>query len=276
MNLVEKGYYWEGMQQYIRDYVSRCRICFRAKKRNRRRHGTLNPLPVPQGPWLWTESDHIVKLPKSGEYDSIYVIVDQFTKMAEFTWNNHYHHSIRTTPFYANYGRHPVLTDRAPLEDIPVPKRVERIHEVQKEIEGDLHLASRIQKKYFDQRRGMNPQFQIGERVYLETENLVTDEGSRKLSDKRTGPFEIVRKISESAYELKLPPHMNCHPVFNIDLLSKTPIDKISGRRPTEPSPIVAEGEPQYEVENIIDSNWYYGHLQNKINYKGYGKEHDE
>ncbi len=149
--------------------------------------------------------------------------------MAEFAWNNHYHHSIRITPFYANYGRHPVLTNRAPLEDIPVPKRVERIHEVQKEIEGDLHLVSRIQKKYFDQRRGMNPQFQVGERVYLETENLVTDEGSRKLSDKRTGPFEIVRRISESAYELKLPPHMNCHPVFNIDLLSKTPIDKISG-----------------------------------------------
>ena len=48
MNLVEKGYYWEGMQQYIRDYVSRCRICFRAKKRNRRRHGTLNALQYPR------------------------------------------------------------------------------------------------------------------------------------------------------------------------------------------------------------------------------------
>jgi hypothetical protein len=36
------------------------------------------------------------------------------------------------------------------------------------------------------------------------------------------------------------------------------------------------KGEPHYEVEEIIDSNWYYGHLQYKIKYKGYGKEHDE
>ena len=375
LDLVEKGYYWEGMQQYIKDYVSGCRICFRAKKRNRKRHGTLNPLPVPEGPWLWTESDHIVKLPKSGEYDSIYVVVDRFTKMAhlipctekkgeeditelhlkhvwklhglplihssdrhgnftseftrklfkglgieqrfstayhpqtqgqvenlngwletylrmfcnhqkdnwsnllhqaEFAWNNHYHHSIQTTPFYANYGRHPVITDRAPVENIPIPKRIERIQEIQKEIKADLHLATRIQKKYFDQRRGRNPEFQVGEKVFLETENLISDEGSKKLSDKRTGPFEIVKQISESAYQLKLPPHMNCHPVFNVDLLSKVQPDKIPGRRPKEPSPVIIEGEPHYEVEQIIDSNWYYGHLQYKVKYRGYDKEHDE
>jgi len=308
------------MQHYIRDYVSGCWTCFRAKKRNRKKHGTLNPLPVPKGPWLWTESDHIVKLPLSGEFDSIYVVVDRFTKMAhfvpcteakgeeditemhlkhvwklhglplihstdrhgnftseftrklfrglgieqrfsmayhpqtqgqvenlngwletylrmfcnhqknnwsqllhlaEFAWNNHYHHSIRTTPFYANYGRHPVLTDRAPFDKTSIPKRVERIHEVQKDIEGDLHLASKIQKANFDQRRNKNPQFEVGDKVYLEVENLVTDEGSKKLSDKRTGPFKIIKKVSDSAYKLKLPPHMNCHPVFNIDLLSK-------------------------------------------------------
>jgi transposase InsO family protein len=246
MNLVGRGYQWKGMQQYIRDYVTGCQVCIRAKKRNSRRHGTLNPLPVPEGPWLWTESDHIVKLPESKGFDSIYVIVDRFTKMAhfvpcteakgeediidlhlkhvwkhhglplvhstdrhgnfssdyikklfkglgieqrfstayhpqtqgqvenlngwletylrmfcdhqkknwsgllhlaEFAWNNHYHHSIKTTPFFANYARHPVLTDRAPLEEASTPNRIQRIHEVQKDIEGDLHLAQRIQKE---------------------------------------------------------------------------------------------------------------------------------
>ena len=39
---------------------------------------------MPEGPWQWTESDHIVKLPKSKGFDSIYVVVDQFTKMAHF------------------------------------------------------------------------------------------------------------------------------------------------------------------------------------------------
>ena len=29
-------------------------------------------------------------------------------------------------------------------------------------------------------------------------------------------------------------------------------------------------------MEKIIASNWYYNHLQYKIRYQGYGKEHDE
>jgi len=69
---------------------------------------------------------------------------------------------------------------------------------------------------------------------------------------------------------------MKCHPVFNIDLLSKEWPDRIPGRKPDEPAPIIIEGEPQYEVEEIIGANWYYRHLQYKIKYKGYGKEHDE
>ena len=71
-DLVAKGYYWEGRDQYIRDYVTGCQTCIRAKKRNYRRHGMLNPLPNPEGPWLWTELDHIVKLPTSNGFDSIY------------------------------------------------------------------------------------------------------------------------------------------------------------------------------------------------------------
>ena len=148
--------------------------------------------------------------------------------------------------------------------------------EVQKDIEGDLGLVQKIQKKHFDQWRNKNPQLEEGDKVYLEMENLITDEGSKKLSDKRTGPFKVVKKISDTVYELKLPPHMKCHPVFNIDLLTKEKPDPIPGRRPKEPAPIIIEGEPQYEVERLIDSNWYYGHLQYKVRYKGYGKEHDE
>ena len=127
--------------------------------------------------------------------------------------------------------------------------------EVQKDIEGDLSLAQKIQKKHFDQWRSRNPQLEKGDKVYLEMENLITDEGSKKLSDKRTGPFKVVKKISDSVYELKLPPHMKCHPVFNIDLLTKEKPDQIPGRRPKEPTPVVIEGEPQYEVEQFVDSN---------------------
>ena len=147
---------------------------------------------------------------------------------------------------------------------------------MQKNIEGDLGLVQRIQKKHFDQWRSKNPQLEEGDKVYLEMENLIMDEGSKKLSNKRTGPFKVVKKISDTVYELKLPPHMKCHPVFNIDLLTKEKPDRIPGRQSKEPTPVIIEGEPQYKVEKLINSNWYYGHLQYKVRYKGYGKEHNE
>ena len=39
---------------------------------------------------------------------------------------------------------------------------------------------------------------------------------------------------------------------------------------------MVVEGEPQYVVNKIIDLDWYHGHLQYKVQYKDYGKEHDK
>jgi transposase InsO family protein len=82
--LVTRGYTWEGIHDYVTKYVTFCSTCIRAKKWNYKLHGTLKPLLIPEGPWQWTESNHIVKLPKSRGYDSIYVVVNRFTKMAHF------------------------------------------------------------------------------------------------------------------------------------------------------------------------------------------------
>ena len=62
--------------------------------------------------------------------------------LVEFAWNNHYHQSIKMTPVYVNFGRQLVLTDRPPMDSLSITKRVEQIHKLQKDIEGDLHLAS--------------------------------------------------------------------------------------------------------------------------------------
>jgi len=74
--LVTRGYQWEGIHEYVTNYVHGCTICIRAKKRNYKLHRVLKPLPIPKGPWQWMESDHIVKLPKSKGKDAIYVVVN--------------------------------------------------------------------------------------------------------------------------------------------------------------------------------------------------------
>jgi hypothetical protein len=94
---------------------------------------------------------------------------------------------------------------------------------------------------------------------------MVTDKGSKKLSDLCTGPFPILKQIGDSAFKLKLPPHMKCHPVFNVTLLSKVHNDEILGQEPPEPAPVVVEGHDKYIVEKILASNWLGKHFQYKI-----------
>ena len=65
-----------------------------------------------------------------------------------------------------------------------------------------------------------SPDFKVGNKVWLLKGNITTKKNEkRKLSDQMIGPFEIVKKISDLAYELKLPTNMRCHPVFHVSLL---------------------------------------------------------
>ena len=211
--LLGRMYTWPKMKEYVEAYVKGCATCAKAKKRHTREQGKMQPLPNPETPWNWTESDLIGPLPRSKGKDSIYVVVDRFTKYAyfvpcnttetaqslaqlhakhvwaheglprihssdrgpqfraeytkelykklgieqrlstayhpqsqgqvenlngwletylrmfighrqddwvdhlhtaQFAWNNHYHNSIGTTPFFASRIRHPQMTDLPP------------------------------------------------------------------------------------------------------------------------------------------------------------------
>lgn len=59
------------MHDYTTQYINHCSVCIRAKKHNYKQHGVLCPLLILEGPWQWTESNHIVKLPKSKGFNSI-------------------------------------------------------------------------------------------------------------------------------------------------------------------------------------------------------------
>ena len=106
--------------------------------------------------------------------------------------------------------------------------------------------------------------------------NWSTDEGSKKLSDLRTGPFKVVRKVGDWAYQLELPDYLKVHDVFNIALLMKHKPDPIPNRQPPEPKPILVDNHKEYTIKKFIDSNWYGKHFQYKVRYDGYTKDHDE
>ncbi|KAG2993978.1 hypothetical protein PC121_g21130 [Phytophthora cactorum] len=75
--------------------------------------------------------------------------------------------------------------------------------------------------------RGRKEQeFQVGDRVYLSTNNLDTAHtgfpNSRKLGSKWIDPYSILRKVHNHAYEINLPPGVKLHPVFNTGSLKRT------------------------------------------------------
>jgi len=89
------------------------------------------------------------------------------------------------------------------------------------------------------------------------------------------GPFKIIKKVGRSAYQIQLPTSWNrIHPVFNEVLL--TPVDHpqfVQQIKPEPPGPIDMEGEPEYEVEEVVSSRKHGRGIQYLIKWKGYGNE---
>jgi hypothetical protein len=76
--------FWSKMRHDVERYVSRCTTCKKAKSRLNP-HGLYIPLPVPSVPWEDISMDFILRLPRTKKgRDSIFVVVDRFSKMAHF------------------------------------------------------------------------------------------------------------------------------------------------------------------------------------------------
>jgi len=181
--------------------------------------------------------------------------------MAEFAYNNGYQESIKRTPFFANYGVNPEYqTIRHLMQGKTTP--AENMSELHDTLQAEMTEAQLRHKEYYEAGRKPDPNLQLGDMVWLLPRNLRTTRPCKKLDYKKIGPFKILAKIGESAYKLDLPPTMRIHNTFHISLLELHHDDKFSSQRTQPPPPIIIEGEPEYELEQIIDSRLHYGKLQ--------------
>jgi transposase InsO family protein len=72
------------MKKYVNQYVNGCNSCQRVKPSLLKPFGTLEPLPIPAGPWTDISYDMITNLPTSRGFDCILTVIDRLTKMAHF------------------------------------------------------------------------------------------------------------------------------------------------------------------------------------------------
>ena len=82
--VLQETFHWPGMRKQVEAYVQKCEVCLRAKSTSNP-HGKYMPLAIPEGPWIDISMDFVLGLPRTARNkDSIFVVVDRFSKMAHF------------------------------------------------------------------------------------------------------------------------------------------------------------------------------------------------
>ena len=81
---LSKSYFWPKMFRDVNRFTNRCSTCRKAKSKAQS-HGLYMPLPIPYQPWEDISMDFVLGLPRTRNgKDSIFVVVDRFSKMAHF------------------------------------------------------------------------------------------------------------------------------------------------------------------------------------------------
>lgn len=88
-DLIRRTYFWEHMDDDVRDYIKECDVCQRNKSKKHAPYGLLQSLPQPTKPWQEISMDFITGLPpcknpRGKAFDAILVVVDRFSKMARY------------------------------------------------------------------------------------------------------------------------------------------------------------------------------------------------
>lgn len=93
--------------------------------------------------------------------------------MAEFAYNNSYHESVKNTPFFLNYGRHPCtpLSRQTQTQCPAADKFSERMQQDIKRAKECLVTARHRQKLYADQKR-RDVSFSVGDEVLVSTKHI--------------------------------------------------------------------------------------------------------
>uniref|UniRef100_A0A8C5M117 Gypsy retrotransposon integrase-like protein 1 n=1 Tax=Leptobrachium leishanense TaxID=445787 RepID=A0A8C5M117_9ANUR len=192
---------------------------------------------------------------------------------AEFAYNNGFHSSLKTSPFYTAYGYHPVLLPgsfrQTHVPDVNALLRHHRRHLAL--LKQNLLNAKQCHKNQADKKRRIAPSYRVGQKVWLSSRNIRLLCPSKKLGPKFIGPYVIDKVVNASAVRLRLPPNFRIHPTFHVSLVKPWTPDPF--RKTTPPPPVSAASDPEYEVQAIIDSRWRGRSLQYLIQWKGYGPE---
>jgi hypothetical protein len=188
--------------------------------------------------------------------------------IAEFCHNHHRNAETGMSAFEAVYGRNPTwnLSEVQVSQERSVPA-AEGMHSLMTKVWDEAIAAMELHQGIASPIEGLS----VGDKVWPLLTNISSKRPSKKLDNRKGGPFTITEKISSHAYRLDLPKTMKVHDVFHINLLTRTNEDEDFHRRQAKPPPIITEeGEEEYEIDHIVAWEWRKGKLLYQIRWKGY------
>lgn len=94
---------WPNMKKSVREFVRACQVCQQAKPDRNRYPGLLQPLPVPTSAWEMVSLDFVEGLPRSGQFNSILVVVDKYSKFAHFIPLRHPFSALSVAKVYTDH-----------------------------------------------------------------------------------------------------------------------------------------------------------------------------
>lgn len=191
--------------------------------------------------------------------------------MAEFKYRTQVHSGSKFSPFMLNHGyeAYTGVEKTHTSDNITAEEYVETMKKMGEQAEKALKKAKESMKKQYDKKRKGAVEYEKGDQVWLDAVNLPLEEGTRKLAPKRVGPFEVIEKVGQAAYRLKLPKSMSrIHPVFNEVLLTKHippafEIQKLKIKIPAMVPP------PPPKVAQVFESRHQAGGIQYLVTMEG-------
>ncbi|KAM1450625.1 hypothetical protein ACFX2I_037845 [Malus domestica] len=144
-----------------------------------------------------------------------------------FVYNNNFHSSICMAPFEALYGkpcRTPFCWSEVGEQVFVGPEIVDDITQNIKVIKANLKMAQDRQKSITD-KHSTDRVYKVVDWVFLKSspwKGVVRFGKKRKLRPRYIGPYQIVERVGEIAYQCALPQELTrVHNVFHVSMLRR-------------------------------------------------------
>ena len=171
------------------------------------------------------------------------------------------------------------------LADLPLAERVnrEQAQEVAERIQGYVEFARetlfKAQARQAEQanRQRREPDFGVGDRVFIIKRTTLTDRPSSKLDYPMTrGHYEILESLGNDSFRLRVPENWQGRDVYHADRLRKYPNNPLPGQAAENPEGELLGESLEYEVEKVLTSQSHYKKLQYRVAWKGWDLEDDK